>query len=137
MRSAPAHAADPHRPAIPPAPPPKQKVYLRKLGGATVKVKDLGPVTKVGSARRLGPAASDDALWEYEAPAAPALAAAGAGAGGGDAEGGSLEGRVFYARRPKPPGAPRGSGGAGAAKDTEGSGGDSSSSGGSGDAKAA
>ncbi|KAI8474487.1 MAG: 60Kd inner membrane protein-domain-containing protein [Monoraphidium minutum] len=76
------------------------QVYLRKLGGAVVKVKDLGPVTKVGSARRLGPAASDSEIWEYEAPAAAAAAAAEGGAGAG-AEGGEAaeRGAVFYARR--------------------------------------
>ena len=83
------------------------QVYLRKLGGATVKVKDLGPVTKVGSARRLGALAMEP-LWEYEPPAAAAAAgadgaAAAEGEGGGEEAGAdgaaALEGRVFYARR--------------------------------------
>ncbi|KIZ06714.1 Inner membrane ALBINO3-like protein 1 [Monoraphidium neglectum] len=82
------------------------QVYLRKLGGATVKVKDLGPVTKVGSARRLGPVAADDDVWEYQPPAAPDAAAAAAAAGAADGAGAGAEGeaaaargQVFYARR--------------------------------------
>ncbi len=33
-----------------------QQVYLKKLGGARVVIKELGPVTKPGSGRRLGEA---------------------------------------------------------------------------------
>eukprot|EP00798_Chlamydomonas_sp_ICE-L_P004415 gene4415-14543_t len=40
------------------------QVYLKKLGGATVVVKDLGPVTKPGSGRRTGEAVTNFAFWE-------------------------------------------------------------------------
>lgn len=50
------------------------QIWLRKLGGATVKVNDLGPVTKVGSGRRLGPAATDEEVWTPTVLAAAAAA---------------------------------------------------------------
>jgi len=99
-------------PTPPPHPANSPQVYLRKLGGANVKVKDLGPVTKVGSARCLGPAAADDAeaVWEYEAPAAAAdvdaTAAAAAVGDGGRGEEGDAEGRVFVAKRKRKGGVP-------------------------------
>jgi hypothetical protein len=110
-------------PTHPPQPRPPHKpttthtqVYLRKLGGATVKVKDLGPVTKVGSARRLGALAAESDTWQYEPPAPAATAAAtaegGAGAAGEEDEG--LEGRVFYAKRKKAGGKGAAAGGSGA-----------------------
>ncbi|MEW5314551.1 MAG: hypothetical protein WDW38_006039 [Sanguina aurantia] len=41
-----------------------QQVYLRKLGGAVIRVNDLGPVTKPGSGRRLGTPAGDVHFWK-------------------------------------------------------------------------
>jgi YidC/Oxa1 family membrane protein insertase len=54
-----------------------QQVWLRKLGGADVKVNDLGPVTKPGTGRRLGPAFAAGAnADEWRAPAKLMAAAA-------------------------------------------------------------
>ncbi len=50
------------------------QIYLRKLGGADVQINDLGPVTKVGSARRMGPVATEAEMW---VPAQALAAAAG------------------------------------------------------------
>ncbi|MEW5297210.1 MAG: hypothetical protein WDW36_000434 [Sanguina aurantia] len=41
-----------------------QQVYLRKLGGAVIRVNDLGPVTKPGSGRRLGTPAGEVQFWK-------------------------------------------------------------------------
>ncbi|KXZ53449.1 ALB31 protein [Gonium pectorale] len=40
------------------------QVYLKKLGGANVKMNELGPVTKPGSGRRSGPVAAGFAAWK-------------------------------------------------------------------------
>jgi len=53
-----------------------QQVWLRKLGGADVRVNDLGPVTKPGTGRRLGPAFAAGLPAQEWAGAAAALAAA-------------------------------------------------------------
>lgn len=59
-----------------------QQVWLKKLGGATVRINELGPVTKPGSGRRMGePVGSDDYMWTPPAPPAPPEAAAAAGNG--------------------------------------------------------
>lgn len=66
------------------------QVWLRKLGGADVQINELGPITKVGTGRRLGEIATDDDAWEpsaafkaaLEADAAAAAAAAAAGPAG-------------------------------------------------------
>lgn len=52
------------------------QLYLKKLGGADVKVKDLGPVTKPGSGRRSGPLASGALRWESAIAAQVAAAKA-------------------------------------------------------------
>eukprot|EP00775_Hariotina_reticulata_P005563 gene5563-5800_t len=36
------------------------QVWLRKLGGADVQINELGPITKVGTGRRMGPVATED-----------------------------------------------------------------------------
>jgi YidC/Oxa1 family membrane protein insertase len=67
------------------------QVWLRKLGGADVQINELGPITKVGTGRRMGPVATDDDVWtpsaafaaSIAADAAAAEAAAAAAAGGG------------------------------------------------------
>lgn len=41
-----------------------QMIYLKKLGGAKVKVNDLGPVTKPGSGRKLGALAAEYSPWK-------------------------------------------------------------------------
>eukprot|EP00879_Flechtneria_rotunda_P004494 GHRR01004748.1.p1 GENE.GHRR01004748.1~~GHRR01004748.1.p1 ORF type:complete len:430 (+),score=134.04 GHRR01004748.1:669-1958(+) len=69
------------------------QVWLRKLGGADVQINELGPITKVGTARRMGPIATDDDAWVpsityealIEADAAAAAATAEAGAAGAQA----------------------------------------------------
>ena len=66
------------------------QVWLRKLGGADVQINELGPITKVGTGRRMGPVATDDEAWTpsaayaaaVEADAAAAAAAAAAGPAG-------------------------------------------------------
>ncbi|GLI69526.1 hypothetical protein VaNZ11_014168 [Volvox africanus] len=40
-----------------------QQIYLKKLGGATVSINELGPVTKPGSGRRSGTPAMHIKLW--------------------------------------------------------------------------
>ena len=57
-----------------------QQVWLRKLGGADVRVNDLGPVTKPGTGRRLGPvyAADGGVAEEWRPPKALAAVAGGA-----------------------------------------------------------
>ncbi|KAF8070861.1 ALB3.1 [Scenedesmus sp. PABB004] len=63
------------------------QLWLRKLGGADVQVNELGPITRVGTARRLGAPAGEDGAWApsaafvaaVEADAAAAAAAAEAG----------------------------------------------------------
>ncbi|WIA11416.1 hypothetical protein OEZ85_011533 [Tetradesmus obliquus] len=70
------------------------QVWLRKLGGADVQINELGPITKVGTGRRMGQAVSDDDVWKpsaayqasIEADAAAAAAAAEAGAANAAAE---------------------------------------------------
>ncbi|KAF5841180.1 60Kd inner membrane protein-domain-containing protein [Dunaliella salina] len=49
-----------------------QQVYLRKLGGASIKVNDLGPVTRPGSGRRAGVPATDFQPWKSQVAAAVA-----------------------------------------------------------------
>jgi len=62
-------------------------IYLKKLGGANVVVKDLGPVTKPGSGRRTGPVAASFVAWESAVAAEVAAAKAAELADeGGDAQ---------------------------------------------------
>lgn len=74
------------------------QVWLRKLGGADVQINELGPITKVGTGRRMGQAASDDDVWKpsaaYQASieADAAAAAAAAEAGAANAAAGALPG---------------------------------------------
>jgi len=56
-----------------------QQVFLRKLGGADVEEVDLGPIKKLGSARRTGEALSPKMVEQVLAPPA-VLAASGEGA---------------------------------------------------------
>jgi YidC/Oxa1 family membrane protein insertase len=57
-----------------------QQVWLRKLGGADVRVNDLGPVTKPGTGRRLGPAYAAGGEADEWRPPKVLAAAAGGGA---------------------------------------------------------
>jgi hypothetical protein len=74
------------------------QVWLRKLGGADVQINELGPITKVGTGRRMGQIASDDDVWTpsaaYQASIAAdaAAAAAAAEAGAANAAAGALPG---------------------------------------------
>lgn len=40
------------------------QIYLKKLGGARIRINDLGPVTKLASGRRLGPVVQPQDMWE-------------------------------------------------------------------------
>lgn len=51
------------------------QVWLRKLGGADVQINELGPITKVGTGRRMGEVATDDDVWEPSAAYKAAIAA--------------------------------------------------------------
>ncbi|KAF6261609.1 60Kd inner membrane protein-domain-containing protein [Scenedesmus sp. NREL 46B-D3] len=74
------------------------QVWLRKLGGADVQINELGPITKVGTGRRMGQVASDDDVWTPSAAfqasiaADAAAAAAAAEAGATNAAAGALPG---------------------------------------------
>jgi len=65
------------------------QVWLRKLGGADVKVNDLGPITKTATARRLGPVATEEEVWNprpFLSAEAAAASTAAAGEGGAGVE---------------------------------------------------